>query len=102
MKRYALYDLYETETEPGELICTSDDYAEIRAAARERTKETDGECTLYIIVYCRKSKNMKFRKNPQAKYKTCIYCGTEWNVSVKDKYDRYICPVCRRKDKHRN
>ena len=54
MKRYALYDLYETETEPGELICTSDDYAEIRAAARERTKETDGECTLYIIVYCRK------------------------------------------------
>ena len=48
MKRYALYDLYETETEPGELICTSDDYAEIRAAARERTTETDGECTLYI------------------------------------------------------
>lgn len=48
MKRYALYDTYETEIEPGELICTSDDYAEIRAAARERTKETDGECTLYI------------------------------------------------------
>ena len=30
--RYTLYDTYETETEPGELICTSDDMAEIRAA----------------------------------------------------------------------
>jgi hypothetical protein len=28
MKKYALYDTYETETEPGELLCTSDDYAE--------------------------------------------------------------------------
>ena len=29
--KYSLYDTYETEIEPGELICTSDDYAEISA-----------------------------------------------------------------------
>lgn len=49
MKRYALYDTYETEIEPGELICTSDDYAEIREAARERMEETDGECELSVM-----------------------------------------------------
>ncbi len=32
--KYALYDLYEAEIEPGELICTSDDLAEIKAAAK--------------------------------------------------------------------
>ena len=42
---------------------------------------------------------MKPKNDSQAKYKTCIYCGTEWNVSVRDKYDRYICPVCRNKAK---
>lgn len=39
MKLYTLYDAYETETKPGELICTSDDYAEIKAAARCKDKE---------------------------------------------------------------
>lgn len=43
MKKYALYDNYETEIEPGELICTSDDYAEIKAAAKQRVKDTDGD-----------------------------------------------------------
>lgn len=32
----------------GELLCTSDDMAEIRAAAKERIKDTDGECKLFV------------------------------------------------------
>lgn len=47
--KYMLYDTYETETIPGELICMSDDMAEIKAAAKERTEETDGECELYVM-----------------------------------------------------
>ena len=39
------------------------------------------------------------RKNPDAVYKICIYCGLEWNVSVKDKYTYYVCPKCRSKSK---
>lgn len=50
MKKYALYDTYETEVEPGELICTSDDYAEIVKAAKLRNSETDGECDLHIMT----------------------------------------------------
>ena len=50
MKKYALYDTYETETEPGELLCTSDDYAEIVKAAKLRSAETDGECKLYVMI----------------------------------------------------
>lgn len=50
MKLYSLYDAYETETEPGELICTSDDYAEIKAAAKDRFIETDGECSLFVMT----------------------------------------------------
>ena len=46
--RYALYDAYEAETEPGELVCESDDYAEIKEAAKIRCEETDGECALYL------------------------------------------------------
>ncbi len=49
MKRYALYDTYETEIEPGELVCTSDDYAEIVKAAKLRIAETDGECRLHVM-----------------------------------------------------
>ena len=49
MKLYALYDTYETETEPGELLCTSDDYAEIVKAAKLRSAETDGECKLNVM-----------------------------------------------------
>ena len=47
--RYALYDTYETEIEPGELICTSDSMTEIRAAARLRAEETGGECSLFVV-----------------------------------------------------
>lgn len=47
MKRYALYDIYEAETAPGELICESDDFAEILEAAKLRQQETDGECALH-------------------------------------------------------
>ena len=47
--KYELYDVYETEIlDTGELLCTSDDMAEIRAAAKERIKDTDGECKLYV------------------------------------------------------
>ena len=49
MKKYALYDNYETEIEPCELICTSDDYAEIKVAAKQRIKDTDGECSLIVV-----------------------------------------------------
>lgn len=47
--KYALYDTYETEIELGELICTSNDFADIMAAAKFRTEETDGECALYVM-----------------------------------------------------
>ncbi len=47
--RYLLYDSYETGVEHGELICESDDIAEIRAAAKLRKEETDGECELYVM-----------------------------------------------------
>ena len=47
--RYALYDTYETEIEPGEMICTSDSMAEIQAVAKAYSRETDGECNLFIM-----------------------------------------------------
>lgn len=47
--KYSLYDTYETEIESGELICTSDDYAEIIKAAKLRNAETDGECELRVM-----------------------------------------------------
>ncbi len=47
--KYELYDIYETEVfEFGELLCASDDMAEIKAAAKERMKDTDGECKLFV------------------------------------------------------
>ena len=49
MKHYTLFDVYETEIFPGEMLCTSDDMAEIRAAAQQRTEDTDGECDLYVM-----------------------------------------------------
>lgn len=58
--KYALYDTYETETEPGELICTSDSMAEIRAAARLRAEETDGECDLYVLSRVAKEHILNF------------------------------------------
>ena len=48
IERYALYDSYETEIEPGELICTSNDYGEIKAAAKQQIEDTDGECSLWV------------------------------------------------------
>lgn len=39
---------------------------------------------------------MKPKRNPDAVYKVCMYCGTEWNVSVKDNEKYYVCPKCRR------
>lgn len=47
--KYELYDIYETEVfDCGELLCSSDDYEEIRLAAKERMKDTDGECKLFV------------------------------------------------------
>lgn len=47
--KYELWDIYDTSTfDCGDLICTSDDIAEIRAAAKEHIEDTDGECELFI------------------------------------------------------
>lgn len=47
--KYELYDIYETEIyDCGELICASDDYEEIKLAAKERIADTDGECRLFV------------------------------------------------------
>lgn len=53
--KYELWDVYETEIfdtdeifGTGELLCMSDDMAEIKAAAKERMKDTDGECKLFV------------------------------------------------------
>ena len=47
--KYELYDIYETEIlDCGELLCSSDDYEEIRLAAKERIADTDGECKLFV------------------------------------------------------
>ncbi len=32
-------------------------------------------------------------------YRTCTVCGEKWNVSIHNRQDRYICPVCRKKNK---
>ncbi len=49
MKKYELWDIYETDIfDTGELICTSDSMEEIRLAAKDRISETDGECKLYV------------------------------------------------------
>ena len=45
--KYALYDFYEDDQ--GELICMSDDIAEIKAAGKLRCEETDGECDLRVM-----------------------------------------------------
>ena len=45
--KYALYDFYEDEQ--GELICESNDIAEILEAAKLRQQETDGECDLRVM-----------------------------------------------------
>lgn len=45
-RTYILYDCYETETLPGEEIGRYDSYAELKAAAKQRMKDTSGECDL--------------------------------------------------------
>jgi len=45
MKKYRLVDYYEGEPE---LICESDDFAEIKLAAKQYREDTDGECLLYV------------------------------------------------------
>ena len=50
--RYALYDVYEAEIPIpplGELICESDDFAEIIKSGFERIDETGGECNLRVM-----------------------------------------------------
>ena len=44
-KKYALVDFYENQF--GDLIVASDDMKEIRKAARQFSKDTDGECLLF-------------------------------------------------------
>lgn len=47
--KYELYDIYETEVlDCGELLCSFNDYEEIRLAAKERIKDTNGECRLFV------------------------------------------------------
>ena len=49
MKKYELWDLYETETvDCGELLIASDDMAEIKMFAKQYIKDTDGECKLFV------------------------------------------------------
>lgn len=45
MKKYRLIDYYDGEPE---LICESDDMAEIKLAAKQYREDTDGECLLYV------------------------------------------------------
>lgn len=47
--KYALYDAYEADAYPGELICESDDWGEIKIAAIKRMDETDGESLLHVV-----------------------------------------------------
>lgn len=35
------------------------------------------------------------QKDPEKNYKTCIWCRKEWNVSVQNTAEYYVCPVCR-------
>lgn len=50
--KYELYDIYECDiydqNAAADLICTSDDRAEIMQAAEEYEKDTDGECKMFI------------------------------------------------------
>lgn len=49
MKKYELWDIYETNVfDVGELLCTSDSMEEIQRAAKLRQEETDGECMLIV------------------------------------------------------
>ena len=45
VRKYGLIDYYDGEPE---LICESDDFAEIKLAAKQYREDTDGECLLYV------------------------------------------------------
>lgn len=49
MAKYELYDSYEAEAGKGELLLASDNLAAIVRAAKERKKDTDGECYLTVV-----------------------------------------------------
>ena len=49
MKRYELWDLYETEVfDCGELLLATDSMEEIRLFAKQYVRDTDGECKLFV------------------------------------------------------
>lgn len=50
MKTYILYDTYDTGVDPGEEIGRYSSYEDMRKAARQWTKDTDGECRLQYVV----------------------------------------------------
>ena len=59
MKKYELWDLYETEiVDCGELLITSDDMAEIRQFAKQYVKDTDGECKLFVKEWITNDKSL--------------------------------------------
>lgn len=39
------------------------------------------------------------KKREGYNYRTCVWCGKEWNVSVQNKDKQYSCPVCRKRGK---
>ena len=45
---YMLFDAYGEEFITDNLICKSDDYAEIKLAIKQYIKDTDGECSLWL------------------------------------------------------
>lgn len=47
--KYALYDAYEADSYPGELVCESDDWEKIKIAAIQRMDDTDGESLLHVV-----------------------------------------------------
>ena len=47
--KYALYDVYETDSYPGKLVCESDNWEEIKIAAIQRMDDTDGESRLHVV-----------------------------------------------------
>lgn len=47
--KYALYDAYEADSYPGELVAESDDFAAIKLAAVAYMEDCDGECLLRLV-----------------------------------------------------
>jgi hypothetical protein len=47
--KYALYDAYEADSYPGELVAESDDFAAIKLAAIAYMEDCDGECLMNLV-----------------------------------------------------